>query len=130
MYIVNTESGVVHGLVEWAEDDCLMHWRIFCGWTFRFSHYEVSLVVPVGVVLPGCLGKGTKCRNFYAVRLIQLFLLVTGLIAELRGAIESASIQQFYQKDSPSSGKTGGIHCKIVSTCFSLQFKPPESCHC
>ena len=75
-------------------------------------------------------GKGTKRQNFYAVRFIQLFLLVTGLTAELRGAIESASIQQFYQKDSPSSGKTGGIHCKIMSTCFSLQFKPPESCHC
>ena len=117
-YVVNTESGVVHGPVEWAEDNCSMHWRTYCGWAFGFSHYEVSLVVPVGAVLPGCLGKGTKRRNFYVVRHIQLFLLVTGLTAELRGAIESASIQQFYQKYSPSSGKTGGIHCKIVSTCF------------
>ena len=69
-YVVNTEFGVVHGLVEWAVDDCLMHWKICCGWTLGFSHHEDSLVVPVGVDLPGCLGKGTECRNFYAVRFI------------------------------------------------------------
>ena len=128
-YAVNTEYGVVHGPVEWAEDDCSMHWRICCGWTLGLGHYEVSLVVPVGVVLPGCLGKGTKCRNFYAVRFIQIFLLVTGSMAELRGAIESASIQQFYQRDSPSSGKTGGIRGKFVSM-WIVQFKPPENYHC
>ena len=27
-YTVNIESGAVHGLVEWTEDNCLMHWRI------------------------------------------------------------------------------------------------------
>ena len=89
VYVVNTVSGVVHGPVEWAEDACLMRWRTYCGWTLGLSHYEVSLVVPVGAVMPGCLGKGTKCLNFYAVRLIQKFLL-TGFTAKLRVAIESA----------------------------------------
>ena len=127
-YVVNSVFGVVLWLVDWSVDDCLLHWKICCGWILGFSHHEDSLVVPVGVALPGCLGKGTECRNFCAVRFIQNFLLVTGLTAELRGAIESASIQQFHQRDSLSSGKTGGTRCKIVLM-WIVQFKPPENYH-
>ena len=129
VYIVNTVSGLVHGRpVEWAEDACLMRWKTYCGWTLGLSHYEVSLVVPVGAVMLGCLGKGTVCLNFYAVRLIQRFLL-TRFTAELRGAIESASIQQFYRRDSQCSGMAGGMRGKIVSMWF-VQIKPPENYHC
>ena len=101
VFVVNAESCLVHGPVDWAEVTCLVRWSTYCGWVLGFKSFESFAGEPVDAVVPG-LGKGTICRSFYAVLFIQNFLL-TGVTAELRGAIGSASIQQFYQRDSQCS---------------------------
>ena len=101
VFVVNAESCLVHGPVDWAEVTCLVRWSTYCGWVLGFKSFESFAGEPRGRCCAG-LGKGTICRSFYAVLFIQNFLL-TGVTAELRGCDRKRFNSAVLSRDSQCS---------------------------
>ena len=74
-------------------------------------------------------GKGTMLRIFLCRSTLQTLPARRRIDCWAKGCDWKHFSSAALKEDSPSSGRAGGIHCKIVLTCLSLQFKPSESCH-